>query len=107
MPPLLTREGAEVACVLDAPTTELDPQARRDTWSRVEQVRARGITVVLTTQCMDEAKRLCDRVVVLDRGAVAALGTPAELTALTASAQQVRFALPARSPMTSWVRSSA
>jgi ABC-2 type transport system ATP-binding protein len=65
---------------LDEPTAGLDPQARHATWAVVEQLRADGVTVVLTTHHMDEAERLADVVVVIDSGRVVATGTPAELT---------------------------
>jgi ABC-2 type transport system ATP-binding protein len=65
---------------LDEPTAGLDPQARHATWAVVEELRADGVTVVLTTHHMDEAERLADTVVVIDRGRAVATGTPAELT---------------------------
>ncbi|MGZ4572535.1 MAG: ABC transporter ATP-binding protein [Blastococcus sp.] len=64
---------------LDEMTTGLDPAARRDAWRLVDRVRARGAAIVLVTHFMDEAERLCDRLVVLRDGAVVATGTPAEL----------------------------
>jgi len=66
---------------LDEPTTGLDPQSRRQLWDVVLGFKARGRTVLLTTHYMDEAERLCDRVAVIDRGKVIALGTPRELIA--------------------------
>ena len=66
---------------LDEPTTGLDPQARLKIWEIVDDFRRAGGTVLLTTHYMDEAERLCDRVAVVDRGKVIALGTPAELIA--------------------------
>jgi len=66
---------------LDEPTTGLDPQSRRQLWDVVQGFKAQGRTVLLTTHYMDEAERLCDRVAVVDRGKVIALGTPAELVA--------------------------
>ena len=66
---------------LDEPTTGLDPQSRRQLWDVVQGFKADGRTVLLTTHYMDEAERLCDRVAVVDRGKVIALGTPAELVA--------------------------
>jgi ABC-2 type transport system ATP-binding protein len=66
---------------LDEPTTGLDPQSRRQLWDVVLGFKARGRTVLLTTHYMDEAERLCDRVAVVDKGKVIALGTPAELIA--------------------------
>jgi ABC-2 type transport system ATP-binding protein len=64
---------------LDEMTTGLDPAARRDTWRLVERVRELGSAIVLVTHFMDEAERLCDRLVVLRSGRVVATGTPAEL----------------------------
>ena len=64
---------------LDEPTTGLDPQSRRSLWDVIRGIKDRGRTVVITTHYMDEAERLCDRVAVIDRGRVIALGTPAEL----------------------------
>jgi ABC-2 type transport system ATP-binding protein len=62
--------------VLDELTTGLDPQARRATWDLVERVRDRGVTILLVTHFMEEAERLCDRLVVIDAGRVVAEGTP-------------------------------
>jgi ABC-2 type transport system ATP-binding protein len=64
---------------LDEPTTGLDPQARRNLWELVEDVRKRGISVILTTHYMDEAEVLCDRVAVMDQGKIIALDTPQNL----------------------------
>ncbi len=61
---------------LDEPTTGLDPQSRRQVWDIVTDLKRRGRTVVLTTHYMDEAEKLCDRLVVVDRGLVIAEGTP-------------------------------
>ncbi len=77
--------------VLDEMTTGLDPAARRVAWDLVSAVRERGTTVVLVTHFMDEAQRLCDRVAVLSRGAVLAMGTPAELIAAHQPETVVRF----------------
>jgi ABC-2 type transport system ATP-binding protein len=66
---------------LDEPTTGLDPQARRQVWDVIADVKARGGTVLLTTHYMEEAERLCDRVAIVDRGKVIALDTPAGLIA--------------------------
>ena len=65
--------------LLDELTTGLDPQARRAIWDMVRGVRDRGKTVLLTTHLMEEAERLCDRVAIVERGAVIDIGTPAEL----------------------------
>ncbi len=64
---------------LDEPTTGLDPQSRRQLWTLIEEFRATGRTIVLTTHYMDEAERLCDHVAIVDHGHVIALGTPHEL----------------------------
>ena len=67
--------------LLDEPTTGLDPQARHVVWERLFQLKARGVTLVLTTHYMDEAEQLCDRLVVMDKGRIAAQGSPRELIA--------------------------
>ena len=64
---------------LDEPTTGLDPQARRNLWDLVEKIKARGITVVLTTHYMEEAQLLCDRVAIMDSGEIIAMDTPKKL----------------------------
>ncbi len=64
---------------MDEPTTGLDPQARRNLWDLVEKVRAKGISVILTTHYMDEAEVLCDRVAIMDNGKIIALDTPKKL----------------------------
>ncbi len=66
---------------LDEPTTGLDPQARRQLWDLIEEFKASGRTILLTTHYMDEAERLCDRIAIMDHGKVIALGTPRELIA--------------------------
>jgi ABC-2 type transport system ATP-binding protein len=83
--------GSPTIAVLDELTTGLDPQARRDTWDLIEQVRDTGVTIVLVTHFMDEAERLCDRLAVIDKGRVVALDTPAGLVAKAAAEQRVRF----------------
>ena len=77
---------------LDEPTTGLDPQSRRQLWDVVLAFKARGRTVLLTTHYMDEAERLCDRVAIIDKGKVIALGTPAELIASLGGQQVVELA---------------
>ncbi|WP_245916614.1 ABC transporter ATP-binding protein [Nocardioides gansuensis] len=65
---------------VDEPTAGMDPAARRTTWELLEEIRADGVTVVLTTHHLDEAERLADTVHIIDRGRLIASGTPAELT---------------------------
>lgn len=64
---------------LDEPTTGLDPQSRRNFWGLIETVRQRGKTLVLTTHYMEEAQRLCDEIVIVDRGQIIARGSPKAL----------------------------
>jgi lipooligosaccharide transport system ATP-binding protein len=65
--------------LLDEPTTGLDPQARHVVWDRLYRLKQSGVTLVLTTHYMDEAEQLCDRLVVMDKGKIAAEGSPREL----------------------------
>jgi ABC-2 type transport system ATP-binding protein len=78
---------------LDEPTTGLDPQARRNLWDLVSQLRVAGRTIILTTHYMDEAERLCDRVAVMDYGRIIALGAPSELIISIGGEQIVEFAI--------------
>jgi ABC-2 type transport system ATP-binding protein len=77
---------------LDEPTTGLDPQSRRQLWDLVNGLRAEGRSVLLTTHYMDEAERLCDRVGVVDKGKMIALGTPKDLIASLGGQQVVELA---------------
>ena len=83
--------GRPEIALLDEMTTGLDPQARRDTWDLIEGVRDRGATIILVTHAMAEAERLCDRVVLLDRGRLVAMDTPAGLAQRAGGSQQMRF----------------
>lgn len=83
--------GSPRIAVLDELTTGLDPQARRSTWDIIEQIRDDGVTVVLVTHFMEEADRLCDRIMVVDHGRVAAIGSPAELIEEVGGDQLLRF----------------
>ena len=65
--------------ILDEPTTGLDPAVRHTLWSRIRDLRATGTTVLLTTHYMDEAERLCDRVVIIDQGKAMIEGAPRDL----------------------------
>lgn len=78
---------------LDEPTTGLDPQSRREIWEIIRRHRDRGRTTLLTTHYMDEAERLCDRVAVVDRGKVIAVGSPAELIARIGGEHVIQFAV--------------
>lgn len=64
---------------LDEPTTGLDPQARRNLWDLIKDIRAKGTTVILTTHYMDEAEVLCDRVAIIDSGKIIAIDSPNKL----------------------------
>jgi len=64
---------------LDEPTTGLDPQARRNLWELIRDIRKKGTTVIITTHYMDEAEQLCDRVAIMDEGKIIALQTPDRL----------------------------
>jgi ABC-2 type transport system ATP-binding protein len=76
---------------LDEPTTGLDPQARRNLWELVEQIKKSGKTVVLTTHYMDEAEVLCDRIAVMDHSKIVALDTTENLLKKTGVHPRVEF----------------
>ena len=76
---------------LDEPTSGLDPQSRRQLWSLIERFKGEGRAVLLTTHYMDEAQRLCDRVAVIDKGKVIALGTPRDLIQSLGGTDVVEF----------------
>ncbi len=84
--------GRPEVVFLDEPTAGLDPAARRRTWEHIGELRAAGVTVVLTTHLLDEAEQLADRVAIMDRGQLVALGTPDELT----HGQRARLSFTAR-----------
>jgi lipooligosaccharide transport system ATP-binding protein len=81
--------------LLDEPTTGLDPQARHVVWDRLYRLKQQGVTLVLTTHYMDEAEQLCDRLVVMDDGKIAAEGSPRDLIARysTPEVLELRFTL--------------
>jgi ABC-2 type transport system ATP-binding protein len=85
--------GTPELLFLDEPTTGLDPQSRRQLWELIAGFRAEGRTVILTTHYMEEAERLCDRVAIVDRGRIIALGTPRELIANLGAEQVVELTL--------------
>jgi ABC-2 type transport system ATP-binding protein len=78
--------------LLDEPTAGLDPQSRRQLWRRVEDVKNRGGSVLLTTHSMEEAQAICDRVAIIDHGVLLATGTPRELIDGHGGDQAVRAA---------------
>ena len=82
--------GNPKLAILDELTTGLDPEARHETWSLIERMRDRGVTVILVTHFMDEAEKLCDRLALIDHGTVRALDTP-EAIAAQAGGSRVRF----------------
>ncbi|HMK57063.1 MAG TPA: ABC transporter ATP-binding protein [Dissulfurispiraceae bacterium] len=67
--------------ILDEPTTGLDPRSRHSVWDKLNHLKAKGTTLVLTTHYMEEAERLCDRVAIMDAGKIIAIDTPANLMA--------------------------
>ena len=96
------RQRVAVACALvgkpelvflDEPTTGLDPQARRQLWDVVSEIKRAGNTIVLTTHYMDEAERLCDRVAIIDHGKVIALGSPRDLISQLGGEHVIEFSL--------------
>jgi ABC-2 type transport system ATP-binding protein len=85
--------GAPELLFLDEPTTGLDPQSRRQLWELIEEFRAAGRSILLTTHYMEEAERLCDRVAVMDHGKVIAMDTPRELIVLLEAEHVLEFAV--------------
>ncbi len=83
--------GSPRVAVLDELTTGLDPQARHDTWDLIEQVRDRGVTIVLVSHFMEEAERLCDRVALIDSGKLVMVDTPAALAEQAEVEQRIQF----------------
>jgi lipooligosaccharide transport system ATP-binding protein len=78
--------------VLDEPTTGLDPHVRHAIWDQLRELRAQGLTILLSTHYMDEAEKLCDRLMIIDHGRILVSGTPRELITRYAS----HYALEAR-----------
>jgi lipooligosaccharide transport system ATP-binding protein len=84
--------------ILDEPTTGLDPQARHLLWERLYRLKRDGVTQIITTHYMDEAEQLCDRLVVMDHGAIVAEGPPRELIALHSTREVVELRFDTDSP---------
>ncbi len=76
---------------LDEPTTGLDPQARRNLWDLVTQIKSRGVTVILTTHYMEEAEVLCDRIAIMDHAKIIALDTPVGLIGMADAGATIEF----------------
>ena len=87
----LARVRTPLGAVLDELTTGLDPQARRDVWELIDDIRNRGVTILLVTHFMEEAERLCDRLAVIDAGKVVAVDSPAGLVSTVDDTQRIRF----------------
>ena len=87
--------------LLDEPTTGLDPQARHLLWDRLYRLKQQGVTLVLTTHYMDEAEQLCDRLVIMDKGVIAAEGSPRQLIDRysTREVLELRFPIDDHTPM--------
>ena len=83
--------GRPRAVILDELTTGLDPQARRETWGLVEELRDSGVTILLVTHFMEEAERLADRLALIDEGRLVALDTPQGLIDSVGLEQRIRF----------------
>ena len=78
---------------LDEPTTGLDPSSRRELWEIIENFKANGKTVLITTHYMEEAERLCDRVAIFDAGKIIAEGTPKELIRSIGAEHVIEFSI--------------
>ena len=77
--------------ILDEPTTGLDPQSRHQVWDKLAALKATGLTILMTTHYMEEASRLCDRLVIIDHGRILVDGSPAELIARHAGSSAVEI----------------
>ena len=87
--------GGPELLFLDEPTTGFDPNARRDAWQIVRDLRDEGTTILLTTHYMEEAQALADRVAVISGGQIVAEGTPATIGGRDTARYRIRFAQPA------------
>ena len=80
--------------ILDEPTTGLDPQSRHQLWERLDQLRSNGLSILMTTHYMDEAARLCDRLIIMDHGEILVEGKPAQLIQKYAGDRVIEIARP-------------
>ncbi len=87
----LTMVGDADLVFLDEPTTGLDPQARRNLWNLILDLKSRGKTILLTTHYMEEAEKLCDRVAIIDHGRIIAMDTPRALVAQRFAEKAIEF----------------
>jgi lipooligosaccharide transport system ATP-binding protein len=85
--------------ILDEPTTGLDPHARLVVWQRLRELRASGVTLAITSHYMEEASRLCDRLVIMDLGRIIAHGSPRELITRYAGSRVAEVSWPATVPL--------
>ncbi len=82
--------------ILDEPTTGLDPQSRHQVWEKLEALKKTGLTVLLTTHYMDEASRLCDRLMILDHGKILIEGRPKDIIRRQAGEDIIEIEMPDR-----------
>jgi len=90
--------------VLDEPTTGLDPQVRQLLWARLARLREQGRTLLLTTHYLDEAERLCDRLVIMDHGRILAAGSPREMIRTHVEPEVIELRLDGQRPESEWQR---
>jgi lipooligosaccharide transport system ATP-binding protein len=89
--------------ILDEPTTGLDPQARHQVWHRLDELKGRGLTLLLTTHYMEEAARLCDRLVIMDHGRILVEGRPHDLVQAHVGREVIEIRAPTE-PLREYVR---
>ena len=80
--------------ILDEPTTGLDPQSRHQVWQKLEELRSKGLSILLTTHYMEEASRLCDRLIIMDHGKILVQGKPSDLVAQHVDRHVIEVAKP-------------
>jgi lipooligosaccharide transport system ATP-binding protein len=89
--------------ILDEPTTGLDPQARHVIWSRLAELKSRGVTLLLTTHYMEEAERLCDELVIMDHGKILDQGSPAQLIQQHVENEVVEIRASSEAELAAWL----